>query len=428
MFQLIDSILPLEVCLYHQVLPLSVEGSRMNLGMVNPEDTAALDYIRRILAYIKCSLVPRSISSEVHQAMLSAYLSYADKKKKIVEQAPPSKADRPPKASPKKPADTPPPVDRNAQATLILDSPDEIELARSSSRPPEAPPKSPEETPTVTGSGARDEPIEHLTDIGALQASFPAVAEPKANSNETLILKEEVQALPDGTSAAIVESDAGDSTLSLPELDVRATHLNSPIEVLGLLPPKNLMHELLARVLAGGIGRLFLERQQQHGRILWSQDGVLQSALEDLSPSLFQGVINEFKHLNNLPLLPIQKPREVEIERLYQGNRLLLRFRFMPGINGEEATVQVLRGAALKFHQQQQLAVLGRDALGIAKQLQRKLSEISERATTERASLRSNQESLTALNQMLMSMKQQIQDLEALTLKEGGGSANLADP
>jgi hypothetical protein len=36
----------------------------------------------------------------------------------------------------------------------------------------------------------------------------------------------------------------------------------------------------LGRVLIGGIGRLYFERQSEQGRILWSQDGVLQSVLE----------------------------------------------------------------------------------------------------------------------------------------------------
>jgi len=82
MFRLIDSILPFEACLYHQILPLSLEGSRLKLGMVNLDDSAALDYVRRILAYMNCSLAPQTLSSEVHHAVLSAYLNYAGTQKK----------------------------------------------------------------------------------------------------------------------------------------------------------------------------------------------------------------------------------------------------------------------------------------------------------------------------------------------------------
>ncbi|MDE5115316.1 MAG: hypothetical protein O4803_14130, partial [Trichodesmium sp. St15_bin1_1] len=35
-FDLIDNILPFEACLYYQILPLSIEGSRVRLGVVDP--------------------------------------------------------------------------------------------------------------------------------------------------------------------------------------------------------------------------------------------------------------------------------------------------------------------------------------------------------------------------------------------------------
>jgi len=74
MFILIDGVLPFEACLYHQILPLFIEGSRLNLGMVSPDDTVAVDYVRRILSYMNYSLVSRPISSEALQTVLSAYL------------------------------------------------------------------------------------------------------------------------------------------------------------------------------------------------------------------------------------------------------------------------------------------------------------------------------------------------------------------
>ncbi|HEY9805025.1 MAG TPA: hypothetical protein V6D04_00535, partial [Candidatus Obscuribacterales bacterium] len=126
MFQLIDSLLPFEACLYHQVLPLSIEGSRLNLGMVNLEDTAALDYVRKILAYINCSLVPRTISSETHQKMLSAYLSHADRQKQKAQKPLEPPQLPPPHSAPKLQAE--PPLDRNNQPTLVVDSPDKLDI------------------------------------------------------------------------------------------------------------------------------------------------------------------------------------------------------------------------------------------------------------------------------------------------------------
>ena len=80
-FQLIDTILPLEVCLYHQVVPLLRQEKSVHLGMVDTQDSSALDYVKRMLSYLHCSLIPQQISVEQHKSILSSYLKYKDKEK-----------------------------------------------------------------------------------------------------------------------------------------------------------------------------------------------------------------------------------------------------------------------------------------------------------------------------------------------------------
>lgn len=365
MFHLIDGILPFEACLYHQVLPLRLEGSRLHLGMVDPEDALALDYVRRILAYLNCSLIPEAITAKTHQAMLSAYLCQTGKQQQ------PS---RPTARLKSPPADETAAPDRQSSPTLIVDSPDKLE-----------------------------------------SLDFPTVSQ-----TETLV-EEEVEAPEKSNLAAptqIPESielpPVAPTAMVLPQLEVQARYLSSPVEELVKLPPAELLQELFGRVLVGGIGRLYFERHQDKGRILWSLNGVLQSVLDGLSPQVFQGVINELKRLTHMPMLPVQKPKQVEIERRYEQTRLLLRLRVMPGKYGEEATLQVLRGAALKFYQQQQFATLGRDALGIAQQLQKKLGEIRDRVRTNPTLSSEQLDALPALNQVLKDLEGQLKDLEAL--------------
>ncbi|MCZ0899202.1 hypothetical protein ON021_04680, partial [Microcoleus sp. HI-ES] len=162
-------------------------------------------------------------------------------------------------------------------------------------------------------------------------------------------------------------------------LNVEALHLSSRVEVLATLPAPQLLQELLGRVLREGIGRLFFERHQSQGRILWSQDGVLKSMLEGIDIVLFQEVIDELKRLTDMPAGPVEQPKQVEVERIYQNTHLLLRLRVMTVGGKEEATLQVLRGAALRFYQQQQLSTLSRDALRLAEELQRKVNQIRAR-------------------------------------------------
>lgn len=51
---------------------------------------------------------------------------------------------------------------------------------------------------------------------------------------------------------------------------------------MAILEPQQLLKELMVRVLESGIGRLYFEQQESQGKILWSQDGVLQSVVENL--------------------------------------------------------------------------------------------------------------------------------------------------
>ena len=201
---------------------------------------------------------------------------------------------------------------------------------------------------------------------------------------------------------------------ALPRLVVRSLYLSRPLEFIASLPPHQLLPELLGRVLIGGIGRLYFERQADGGRILWSQDGVLQSVLEGLSLSVFQGVILELKRFANLPLLPVIQPKQVEIERLYQDECLLLRLQVMPGNHGEEATLQVLRGVALKFYQRQKLEKLSQETLKLTQQLQRKLSEIRDRSSRYSLPV----EALPALKRLLESLEKQIESLDQLAVNQ----------
>ena len=178
------------------------------------------------------------------------------------------------------------------------------------------------------------------------------------------------------------------------------------------LTPKELTQILLKRIITQeGIGRLYLERQSATCRILWSKDGVVQSVVEDIAPQLFQGAINELKRIMSLSLIPVRKPKQVEIERIYNQKRILLRFRIMPGDHGEEATLQILRGAALKFYQQQQIDNISRDALGIAHDLQQRIDELRTQAQRNLDAQDTKQKTLPAIVTMLKQMEQQLHDI-----------------
>jgi type II secretory ATPase GspE/PulE/Tfp pilus assembly ATPase PilB-like protein len=263
--------------------------------------------------------------------------------------------------------------------------------------------------------------IEHSVAIIADEPKTYIVAETKKSENSFQQADSPALPDPDKLSRASIlfasadkktqESTSERSLLNLPVLLVPVPDLLLPVEQLATLQPNKLLTELLGRLLAGGIGRLYLERQPYKGRILWSDNGVLQSVLEKLPLSIFQGVLNQLKRLTNLPITTFAEAKQVEKECLYQENRLLLRLRVMPGMHGEEATLQILRGAALKFYQQQQLTRLSRDTLGISQQLSYKLHELQQRLVLNRNTNPGQVEAFMALNQLLDDLDNQIKIL-----------------
>ncbi|MDJ1182315.1 hypothetical protein [Roseofilum casamattae] len=378
LFPLIDRLLSFEACLYHQVLPLSLEGSSLRLGMVDLDDTSALDYCRQILSYLHCSVVAQHISTDLHQSMLKAYLNHVSSQSHLPSALPE------PIASPSNVEATQTEEDMQVsqetanqvfehwpeRPTLILEGDEIIELRQEAIAPSHtSAPKAPSTAPPAPPSRSCSKRVAR-------------------HQNETADLQ------------------------GLPELKIQGIYLSSPIEILAELPPSILWQELLSRVLGGGIGRLFFERHANGGRILWSLNGVVQSVLENLPLEVFKGVINELKLLTHLPLISIKQTKEVEIERFYRSERLLLRLRVMPGEYGEDATLQVLRGAALKFHQRQQLTNLGRDAVAIADQLQKKLNEIRDRTDKPSAFSGKELDSLTTLHNILDRLTNQVRELE----------------
>ncbi len=357
-FWLIENVLSFEACLYHQILPLRLEDNNLLLGMVNPHDSEALDYLGQILSYINYIMVSDLITADTHRIILSAYLNY---KNTLVPSA--------------KGVEQP-------LANLTQDK--KAGTAQSASS----------EQPTLVLTQIQTP----QNKVGGDTINYSSPTSPASLDGEILIGGQEGN-----------NYDATSSNITVLQLPVPEQF--SPMEGLATLPPKKLLQQLLGRVMTGGIGRLYLERRPYHGRILWSENGVLQSVLETLPLSVFQGVLNELKRFGSLPITRITEPKHVEKECLYQQNRLLLRLRVMPGMYGEEGTLQVLRGAALKFHQQQQLARLSHDALGISQQLTYKLHELQKRLLLNQEAKSGQLEALAALNKLLDNLDNQMKIL-----------------
>jgi type II secretory ATPase GspE/PulE/Tfp pilus assembly ATPase PilB-like protein len=367
-FRLIESVLCFEACLYHQVLPLKLESHNLLLGIVNSEDAAALDYVNGILSHLNCTVVTQPVPAETHRIILSEYLNYKNTSESSKLPAEETQVD-------------------SHNSSIVVNEPFIEDL----------------EEESAPGDNTL---ILFDSTSGVKLEGFSQTKEPKKSPVTKPNKAEDFDRNSKNDVFEVLSAE------NLPVLKLPLPESFSTDAILSTLPPKKLLKELLARILAGGIGRLYLERQPYQGRILWSLNGIVQSVIEQLPLSAFQGVLNELKRLSSLPIARLSHAKQVETECLYQQQRLLLRLRVMPGMYGEEATLQVLRGAALKFYQQQQLSSLSRDALGASQQLSYKVNELQQKLALNIRQLNPQQlESLNTLNELVENLDRHLRIL-----------------
>jgi hypothetical protein len=372
---LINAVLPFEACLYHQILPLYVEGNQLFLGMVNLEDTAALDYARKILGFLKYQVITQTIPSDAHHRILSAYLSLQSQRESMPA-LPRPKSETPMSNAP----------DAAEIEELINELTVEVSLAETVEYPLE-------EVPAETLQ-LREQ--EALTQWPMVYDRPEVIAfhskPPQATSSSE----------PEKTATPPIPVIPGSA---LPELQIQ------PVsgDIRSLSPPE-FLQALLLKAVQSGVGRLFLARQDGCGRVIWTESGEVKAVLENVDLAQLQGAIDELKTLTHLPNQPVSEPVEVEIERLYQRQRVLLRLRIAPKATGEEATLQILRGAALKFYQQQQMKILSRDTLTIAAQLRHKVAELQKRAQT--ALINDDEAIMPELDRVIEDLTQQLTDIK----------------
>lgn len=441
-FEAIAQLLPLEACLHHRVLPLSQVDRYLYLGAVDPEDATGLEYVRRILAHTGYEVVVQAISGDVHQHMLSAYLSYDRQcqQGEIVPTTtiyPPGDAvdhagmadragmgDLEPTVTVGPDLDPALVVDRSEQSAV---APGEIPKGRDAQNQdaqnqdaqehefqerdaltPEMHQRevrrSPEDVVWNTNLPGTDMGPETMAATEAFQREFEQALEAS--------LAADSQGYPISIRDHLPQLQAESKEARVPRLVVRSQYPDRPLDTLGQLGADDLLGELLQRALSQGIGRLFWSHHEGECRILWSVDGVLQSVLETVSAETFQGSIDALRRLAGLVAMQDDQPQQVEIERMYEGEVLLLRLRIFRDHDAEEATLQVLRGAALRFYRQQQMTRLSQDALKLARQLQTKVDELHRQArhasglATERLPL------LPELSDLLQRLRDELNDLE----------------
>ena len=463
---LIKSILGLEYCLQYQIIPLSIKQNCLSLGMVNPEDQTALNFVRPIVNALGYGLTLQGIDSYTHQLILAEYL------KQNHASGQPNKPDKDnnseqtiaeiaSQASSREICDLAmtiteipfEPKQANQEKDLH-DKPTLIRLEDSFGMPRTNIKASLEDDPLTVYAPMKDDLVEvdtpskpthksaitnnqeltyTQTDEFSHNAHLPQTQMPGGKTskeknypvkdpspgnesaysqhNSEQILDVKAELIRDSVKAKseqnleqrktpLIESSS-DFDISIPSSNYNSMKSKQASEGLclpshgepckplpsqgglpwtreafSILSPRQLWQELLTTILNGGIGRLYLERDRDRGRILWSQEGVVQSSFDNVSLPILQALINEVKTLARVPREQLKKPKKIAIEKHHQQERLLLRIEMFPGQWGDEITIQVLRGKALKFYEQRQMKKMTEQALNLAQKLEKTLTKM----------------------------------------------------
>lgn len=363
-FEIIDSIVSLESCLHYQFIPLALKDKVLTLGMINPEDKNGYNFIYPIVTSLNYHLKILQVDDKTHQSILAAYL-----KKDLIDE---SHRDYKQDDSPQDFKQTV--IDQRSENTplfdggVISDSQQDFKQTVIDFQPDlvnNYPSPSPVESEThVAPLNLHDRATLIVDSVeDAIASSSPAIfsSDPQITSSDFLELNSP-------------QHNSNQSNHNL--LEVKAEHINDSIEALSSLAPQELWQELLARIINGGIGRLYLERHLNHGRIICSKDGVLQSSLEQVELGVFNQIIQEIKVVGKQPPTPIEKTKKVAIEKLYNGERILIRIEFFLNQYGEEITVQILRDKALRFYEQRKVKKTMEQALFLSQKLEKTLKKM----------------------------------------------------
>ena len=381
-FNLIDVVFPLELCLHYQILPLELSSDHLVLGMVDPKDKETIKYVTPIIDALGYCFHIQYIDPQIHQLVLAAYLKLAPKNTSL------SSSDRSSEVV--------------ANSTLVESIPQEIVQKPSHNSPTlfdipkeEITAKPSHNSPTlfdipkeeITAKPSHNSPT--LFDIP--KEAVENYSEQNIHERATFIVENKNELNREKVPSQILFSEPQINNIEFhhntfvetkPPLDrnqvlnISTDNLDRPTEQLKSLPSELLWEELLARILTEGIGRLYLQKHARYGRIICSNNGVIQFSLDNVAFSLFEGIIKEIKKMAKMPLTVLKKNQKLAIQKYYNHERILLRIEFFVGKFGEEITIQVLRGQALRFYEQRQADKTIEQAIYLGQKLEKTLKKI----------------------------------------------------
>ena len=391
-FELIDTVFPVDSCLHYEVLPLSLEGSSLTLGMLDPNNEESLKFINSIAKVFKYDLILKLIDGQTLQIILASYPQHSeqpkrqnkssDQNKTVIEEAfDPKQFSVSNGSSRRKVADSAPtiisqsiesPSAKKDNTPLDLPGlPADLDFLRDLDLSPQSNSNSKPSRAEIDQSGTLYEiPPEFLnqqkshnsdsqkTVIGGNPAELLAESA-LPNESKMALVEEQISNLIAEVSNQLVESDISESVNFLTELN-----------------PNLSWHKLLEQAFEYGSEQIDLTRHSDRGSITAIKHKSTHSSIEQVPLPIFCSLIDEIKRMAKIPLDLSNHSKKVVLERFYQEERILLRLEFTVQDEQELVIVQIFRGKNLIAYEQQQMDKVSEQALYLAKQLEKTLRRI----------------------------------------------------
>ena len=385
-FELVNSVFPVDSCRHYEVLPLSLEGNNLSLGMLNPDNDESLKFVNSIAKVFRYNLHLKLIDEQTLQIILANYPQNSQQPKKqqngdrhqtVIDVGfDPSKSSTVNNSSRRRIADS---------APTIISQPDETQSPQSvEGLPPD---------------------LDFLKDLDLSpqqdsQSAKPAKPAKSADRNATLyeippeFLNQQAASNLDDKATIIAEDPVqllAQSIPNEPELDLEERQISELVpktsnrgstaelkteDFLTELVPQLSWQKLLSKAFEYHSEEIHLTRHSSFGSIVTNKEKSPQSRAEQVPLPIFCSLIDEIKRMARIPLDMSNHPKKVVLERFYQQERVLLRLKFALENERETVIVQILRGRDLKIYEQQQMDKASEQALYLAKQLEKTLRKI----------------------------------------------------
>lgn len=397
-FELIERIFPADSCRHYRVLPLSLNGSNLEVGAIDPKNEESLKFITSIAKVFKYNLNLKLIDDQTLQIILASYPQNSpqsekqnrdrdsDRNRTVIDATVIDEAFRPDRNPPRRAIDSAPTLisqpetsQSSSQNSNISSSLDGLPADLDFLKDIELTPKQDSQTP----KGIADKtatlyeiPPEFLNQAQSNQSNQSNRLDDKQTiigGNPAELLAQEN--LADESEIALAEAQISDLIAEVSQ-QMKPQARPEKVDFLAELNFNLSWQKLLEASFQHNTEEIQLTRHSDFGTVVTRQNKSLQSSLEEIPLPIFCSLIDEIKRMAKIPLDLSNHPKKVVLERFYQEERILLRLAFSEEDREQVLLVKIFRGQNLAVYEQQQMDKVSEQALYLARQLEKTLRKI----------------------------------------------------